>query len=237
MENKQVKELIENFKAYRDLLVPVQKNLNDFVDTYDVMRDNIDKLNVAFEGDVKGKLDLLFKQMSDQTSKTASLYDRLDQLATATDKFSGEFSKLMQVFSKVETLANTVNTLEQRAENQIAKLETAIAEKTKHYNIKDLEKALEHYNQDVKKVGDFINKDIAESLLGNQKQLENMREGLDGIVKKQQDDTASLVKLLESHKVSNDFLKKIIEEQDVNEAYLFEILDKWAASRRVKVKN
>jgi len=237
MDNKELKELIQSFKAYRDLLVPVQKNLSDFAETYDVMRTNIDKLNSAFGGDVTGKLDLLFKQMADQTGKTASLYDRLDQLATATDKFSGEFSKLMQVFGKVETLANTVNSLEKRAEEQMAKLDLAIGEKTKNYNIKDLEKALERYNQDVKKVGDFINKDIAESLMGSQKDLETMREGLDGIVKIQQDDTSSLVKLLESHKVSNDFLKKIVEEQDVNEAYLFEILDKWAASRKVKTKN
>ena len=31
-------------------------------------------------------------------------------------------------------------------------------------------------------------------------------------------------------------LRKIIEKEDVNEAYLFEILDKWAENRKVKTK-
>ena len=34
----------------------------------------------------------------------------------------------------------------------------------------------------------------------------------------------------------NELLKKIVEKQDVNEAYIFDILDKWAEDRKVKIK-
>ena len=35
---------------------------------------------------------------------------------------------------------------------------------------------------------------------------------------------------------SNELLKKIVEKNDVNEEYIFDILDKWAESRKVKTK-
>ena len=42
--------------------------------------------------------------------------------------------------------------------------------------------------------------------------------------------------LVETYKSSNELLKKIVEKQDVNEAYIFDILDKWAEERKVKIK-
>ena len=63
MENAEVKELIESFKAYRELLVPVLKNLNDFIGTYDAMRENVEKVNAAFDGNFGARLDDIFKQM------------------------------------------------------------------------------------------------------------------------------------------------------------------------------
>ena len=237
MDNIEVKELIVQFKAYRDLLLPVQKNLNDFTDTYDIMRENIDKLNTAFEGDVKGKMEELFRQMSTQASKTASLSERIDKLTEMTQNFATETQKLMGSFSTLEKAVMTINSLEQRAEEQIAKLDEAVSYKTKNYNVKELERSLETYNQDVRKVSEFINKNVGESLQGTQKQVDAMKTGLDGIVRMQNQDSETLKTLLENYKVSNDFLRKITESKDVNEAYLFDILDKWAESRRLKIKN
>ena len=214
MDNKEVKELVESFRAYRDMLVPVQKNLNDFVDTYDIMRENIDKLNTAFEGDVKGKMEELFRQMSAQAAKSASLSERIDKLTEATR----EFQKLFNSFSTLEKLVTSVNSLERRAEEQISKLDEAVSVKTKTYNIKGIEQSLN-------------------SFLDTHAQIGAIHGSLDSIVKTQNDDSVTLVKLLESYKASGDFLKKITESKDVNEAYLFDILDKWADSRKLKIKN
>ena len=46
----------------------------------------------------------------------------------------------------------------------------------------------------------------------------------------------SIDKLVESYNSSNQLLKKVVENKDVNEQYIFEILDKWAEDRRVKTK-
>ncbi|MCL2621940.1 MAG: hypothetical protein FWD32_02805, partial [Firmicutes bacterium] len=70
----------------------------------------------------------------------------------------------------------------------------------------------------------------------NKKYLEQLKGGLDGVVKYQTDEKTTLENLVTGHKASADFLKKLTESRDVNEAYLFDVLDKWADSRRVKTK-
>ena len=42
--------------------------------------------------------------------------------------------------------------------------------------------------------------------------------------------------LIEEYKATNAFLRKIVENNDVNESYLFDVLDKWAQDRKVKIK-
>ena len=44
----------------------------------------------------------------------------------------------------------------------------------------------------------------------------------------------SIEKLIESYNCSNKLLKKVVEGNDVNEQYIFEILDKWAEERNLK---
>lgn len=236
MNNEETKELIESFRAYRDLLTPVQKNLSDFVQTYDVMKENIDKLNIAFEGDVKGKIENLFENMAEQAGKTASLSGKIDELASATDKFAYETAKLGEAFERIETLAASVEKIEGDAQKQIAKLDKMVEEKSRSYDLNSLERSLESYNDGIKKVGEFINKDIAGALSGSNKQLDAMRGGLDAVVKAQTVSESSLEKLIGEHKAASEFLKTIVQKQDVNEAYLFDILDRWAQSRKLKIR-
>ena len=47
----------------------------------------------------------------------------------------------------------------------------------------------------------------------------------------------SIDKLVDAYSTSNQLLRKIVENKDVNEEYIYEILDKWADSRKVKRKN
>ena len=228
MDNTEVKQLIESFKQYRDLLVPVQKNLNDFIGTYDAMRENIDKMNAAFGEDLRGRLDDIFKQMSGQASKAADLSANVERLSAAADKYSQEVDKLSALFGKIGDRLSAINEIEKRAEAQISRLDEVMGEKSKNYNLTELQRALDSYNKDVNKVGEFINKDVAEALFDTRSKLESMKTGMDGVLRSRGDETATLGKLIETYSSSSELLKKIAEKQDVNEAYIFEIIDKWA---------
>ncbi|MCL2798372.1 MAG: hypothetical protein FWD58_10040 [Firmicutes bacterium] len=235
MDNE-LKDLIESFKGYRDLLVPVQRNLADFTATYDAMKENIDKLNASFGGDVKQKVEDVFRQMSGQAAKAADLSSRIDQLAASANRYAAEMNSLVGIFAKIEERLTAVNALEGRAEAQIARIEAILEEKSKSYNLKELQAALDRYNQDVKKVADFINKDVADTMKASHDRLDAMKNGLDGVVKARSGEGATLEKLMQSFSASEGFLKRISEKADVNEAYVFELLDRWAESRKVKTK-
>ncbi|MDR2634505.1 MAG: hypothetical protein LBC13_00835 [Clostridiales bacterium] len=236
MDNNEVKSLIEAFKAYRELLTPIQSNLNDFIDTYDSMKDNIDKLNQAFGGDIKSRLETIYKTLSGQAEKAADLSSRIDQFTKLTNKYTAEVTQLVTVFSRVEERIASVNELERKAEGQISRLDSIIDEKNKSYNIKDLQRTLDSYNGNVQKVSEFINRDVADSLNRSQKKLENIKDGVDDIMRKQRDENISVEKLLETYLTTSETLKKIAEKEDVNEEYLFEVLDKWAENRNVRIK-
>ncbi|NCA67659.1 MAG: hypothetical protein EOM87_06320 [Clostridia bacterium] len=236
MENNDIKTLIESFKGYRDLLNPIQTNLHDFVETYDSMKNDIEKLNTAFEGDIKGNLEKIYKNLSRQAEHATDLSSRIDQFITMTNKYTSDVTRFVGLFEKVEERIRLVNDLESKAEAQIGKLDEILEEKRKNYNVKELQRTLESYNANVQKMSEFINKDIAEALSQNYKKLDTIKSGNDNLTKKLKEENTSVESLLNAYLTTNELLKQITEKEDVNEAYIFEIIDKWAEDRKLKIK-
>jgi len=236
MNNQELQQLITSFKGYRDLLVPVTKNLTDFMGTYDVMRENIDKLQSSFSGDIKASLEDLFKQMSAGASKANELSSQIDKLTAAASSYTSQVGNALSSLTKIEQRLSAVTDIEKRAEGQLARLDELLQEKTKSYNLKDLQGALDKYNDEVKKVSAFINKDVSSIILESHDSVLQLKGGIDELVKKRSDEHETLQSLLKSHTATENYLKSITESRDVNEAYMFEILDKWALSRGVKAK-
>ena len=46
----------------------------------------------------------------------------------------------------------------------------------------------------------------------------------------------NITDLVNSYKSTNELLTNIVMSEGVNEEYIFEILDKWAKERKVKIK-
>ena len=86
-------------------------------------------------------------------------------------------------------------------------------------------------------VSEFINKDVAENIVENTKVIQEIRGGNANVIKHLEDEKVSIDALAESYSKSTQLLKKIVEKNDVNEEYIFDILDKWAEERKVKTKN
>ena len=236
MNNTELQSLIESFKGYRDLLAPIQKNLGDFMGTYDAMRDNIEKLNSSFAGDLKAKIEDLFKEMATQAGKANDLSGQIDKLASSAAKYTSEVGAFVARFSKIEERLSAILELEKRAEAQIGRLDALLEEKTKNYNLKDLQAALDKYNEEIKKVSAFVNKDVGSIILESVDSLQSMKGGIDELIRQKGDEQDTLKSLLASYRATGDYLKKLTENRDVNEAYMFEVLDKWALERGVKVK-
>jgi len=236
MDNKEISSLINAFVGYRDMLVPIQSDLNEFLNTYTSLKGDIDKLSNAFSGDAKSKLDEIHKSLAQQAQKSEELTRKVDQFLRSSTKYTEEVDKLISTFEGIESRIKSVNEIEAKAEAQISKLENIIEEKKKTYNLKDLERNLESYNSNLQSMVGFVNKDIAENLVANSKTIQSIKDGSENIVVRLKEEKKSIDDLIESYKTSNDLLKKIVENNDVNEEYVFDIIDRWAETRNIKIK-
>ena len=134
-----VKSLVEAFKEYRDLLTPVTENLREFADTYDSLKGDIGRLSEAFEGDVTGNLDRIYKTLTKEAEKAQSLSHEIDAFLSRSEKYEAQLEKLSATFEKLDGTLSSLSKLESDAEEQIGKLESTLDEKRKNYNLKELE--------------------------------------------------------------------------------------------------
>ena len=236
MDNNEVNALIDAFVGYREMLVPIQADMHEFLNTYVAMKNDVDKLDEAFSGDVQAKLSEIYKLLASQAEKSEELVRKVDQFLKTSGKYTEGVENIISKFESVQERLSVVDDLEKRAEEQIGRLDTIIEEKRRNYNIKELEKSLDAYNANLEQVGEFINKDVAENIVSNTKAIQSIKDGNENIAKCLQDEKKSIDALAEAYVSSNEVLKKLVEKQDVNEEYIFEILDRWAESRRVKTK-
>lgn len=237
MENSEVNALIDAFIGYREMLVPIQNDMHDFLETYDALKNDVEKLDKAFSGDVQGKLTEIYKTLSSQAEKSEALTRKVDEFLKSTTKYTDEVSKLMTMFESIQTKISAVNDIETKAEEQISRLDEILEEKKRNYDLKDLKNSLDKYNANLQSVSEFINKDVAENIVENTKTIQEIKSGNTNVVNSLMEEKSSIEALSENYKTTNELLKKILEKNDVNEEYIFDIIDKWAEDRKVKTKN
>jgi prophage DNA circulation protein len=236
MENSEVNALIDAFIGYREMLVPIQNDMHDFLETYDALKNDVEKIDKAFSGDVQGKLTEIYKTLSSQAEKSEALTRKVDEFLKSTSKYTEEVSKLMGMFETIQTKISAVNEIETKAEEQISKLDDILEEKKRNYDLKDLKNSLDKYNANLQSVSEFINKDVAENIVENTKTIQEIKSGNTNVVTHLMEEKSSIEELSKNYVETNALLKKILEKNDVNEEYIFDIMDKWAEERRVKTK-
>ena len=237
MENSEVNALIDAFIGYREMLVPIQNDMHDFLETYDALKNDVEKIDKAFSGDVQGKLTEIYKILSSQAEKSEALTRKVDEFLKSTSKYTEEVSKLMGMFESIQTKISSVNEIETKAEEQISRLDDILEEKKRNYDLKDLKNSLDKYNANLQSVSEFINKDVAENIVENTKTIQEIKSGNSNVVTHLMEEKSSIEELSKNYVETNALLKKILEKNDVNEEYIFDIMDKWAEERRVKTKN
>ena len=235
-QGQDLQALIQAFLGYRDLLTPVLDSLTEFVNTYDGLRNDIDTLNQAFAGDVKGKLEQISSTLAQQAARSTDLASQIDRFVSMGDRYVHQISSLSDTLGKVEAEMRSVGELEQKANEQLQKLDALVQEKRNNYNLRDLQRSLDNYNNSVQRVSDFINKDVAQGLQEGNSRLDSIRSQNEVLLRELGREGQDVGALLGEYRANNALLAKLVEQKDVDEAYLFDILDRWAASRGVKRK-
>ena len=98
MENSEVNALIDAFVGYREMLVPIQADMHEFLETYGALRSDVEKLDNAFSGDVQGKLSEIYKTLASQAEKSEELTRKVDQFLKSSSKYTEEVENGKAVF-------------------------------------------------------------------------------------------------------------------------------------------
>ena len=122
MESKEISLLIEAFVGYREMLVPIQSDLNEFASTYSMLRSDIEKLSNSFSNDAKAKLDEIYRSPAAQAQKSEELTRKVDQFLKSSTKYTEEVDKLIGTFENINKRISGINEIENKAQAQIEKL-------------------------------------------------------------------------------------------------------------------
>ena len=236
MNENTIKELIDSFIAYRNLIAPLQDSLHSVSKTYEEIRNDLDNLAKSFSGNSVNQLEKVHATINAQAKSGQELSRKIEEYASSSEKYAQAVEDMSSRFSEVVNRIDSLSEIEKSAQSQLARIDTLIAEKRSSYNLKELQKSLDGYNTNVEKISDFINKDIASVLKQNADKIESIRkenEVLSNAVAEQGKDIATLIAEFSE---TSALLKKLVEGGSVNEEYLFDAFDKWAEERKVKIK-
>lgn len=229
-----IKMLIATFKEYRDLITPIEASLKSFSLSFDSIREDIKNLNLGTDGTIQTKLDKIYRELSSQADKTKSLTSEVDRFLSTTNRYVSSVDSLVSTIGKIEKGFASIESIEGKAQEQIEKLNVIIEDKRKNYDVKSLEKKLDQYSLGIEKVNDYINKDVVDVLSASHEKISQIQDKNKSIYESVVSEKESIDKLVESYTQSNKLLRQIVEGEDVNEQYIYEILDKWALDRKVK---
>ncbi len=231
-----IKELIDSFIAYRNLITPLQDSLNSVSKSYEEIRNDLDNLTKSFSGNAAAQLEKVHSTINAQAKSGQELGRKIEEYASSSERYAQAVNDMSSRFSDVVNRIDSLGKIEKSAQSQLAQIDNLISEKKSSYNLKELQRSLDGYNKNVEKISDFINKDIASVLKQNADKIETIRkenEDLSAAVAQQGKDIAVLITEFSQ---TSELLKKLVEGSSVNEEYLFDAFDKWAADRKVKIK-
>ena len=231
-----IKDLIESFIEYRNLIAPLQESLHSVSKTYEEIREDLDNLTRSFSGNSALNLEKVHSTLNAQAKSGQELTRKIDEYSQSGERYARAVNDMTARFSAVVDRVDSLQEIEKSARSQIERIEGLIEEKKSSYNLKELQKSLDGYNTNVEKISDFINRDIAAVLKENAEKIESIRkenEELSRAVSEQGKDIAALIAEFSE---TTKLLRKVVEGSTVNEEYLFDAFDKWAADRKVKIK-
>ena len=218
------------------MIAPLQDSLNSVSKSYEEIRNDLDYLTKSFSGNAAAQLEKVHSTINAQAKSGQELGRKIEEYASSSERYAQAVNDMSSRFSDVVNRIDSLGKIEKSAQSQLAQIDNLISEKKSSYNLKELQRSLDGYNKNVEKISDFINKDIASVLKQNADKIETIRkenEDLSAAVAQQGKDIAVLITEFSQ---TSELLKKLVEGSSVNEEYLFDAFDKWAADRKVKIK-
>ena len=231
-----IKQLIDSFSAYRNVLSPLQESLHSLAETYVAIREDLDNLAKNAGGNAGSQLEKIHATLNQQAKSGQELARRVEEYAESGERYSRAVEEMTKRFGEIASKLDTIDKIEKTAENLMGRLEELVEEKRASYNVKELQRSLDTYNKNVERISEFINKDIAQVLQQNADKIESIRRENEALAFVVGEQGKAVSELTATFAETSVLLRQAVEKGSVNEEYIFDAFDKWAADRKVKIK-
>ena len=232
MTENSIKELIDSFIAYRNLIAPLQESIQSVSKSYEDIKSDLENLTKSFSGNAVTQLEKVHSTLNAQARNGQELGRKIEEYSQSSEKYAQAVSDMSSRFSDIVNRIDSLCKIEKSAQSLLAQIDTLINEKRSSYNLKELQKSLDGYNKNVEKISDFINKDIATVLMQNAEKIESIRKENEQLSRAVAEQGKDISKLIEEFSQTSALLKRLVEGSCVKEEYLFDAFDKWAESRK-----
>ncbi|MDE5548832.1 MAG: hypothetical protein K2J13_01120, partial [Clostridia bacterium] len=111
-----IKELIDSFIAYRNLIAPLQDSLHSVSKTYEEIRVDLDNLTKSFSGNAANQLEKVHATINEQAKSGQELGRRIEEYAASGEKYAQAVKDMSARFADVVGRIDSLSEIEKSAQ-------------------------------------------------------------------------------------------------------------------------
>jgi len=235
MDKDTLERIINEYADSRKLMESVNSNINEFIEAYKEVSNKLNKLQRPDDIELKEKIDGLEKKLGTIDESIKEYKEILDNNINVATKINKSIinsdNAIKQINEKLTpTLELITNTL--GAMNNF----NTIVESFSQVDFSSLEKNIPEYTSQIVSLNKNVKKNIADKIKTNDIAFEKLHKSVSKVVDNSDNQTNTLGDISTKLLDTNMLLEEIVTKGNVDEQMIYEILDKWAESRNIKIK-
>lgn len=220
-KNEILTQIINHFVEERELLTQSVKGIEEFTSTYSELK--------TFLDDFKGNTNI---SVSDNLS---TIGNELNLINTTVNNYnenlSDKYKTLQEDFGKLLKKYESLTTSQDKLTNFIGKIDKFMQVLTNF----DLNKIITNLNESQTKVEsliDLVETDLKNQIETNNTQIKNAINSFNLFIETSKNQQTAVEEIAQETKATNALLQKMSKSNNINEAVLFELMDKWSEERK-----
>lgn len=221
LKSEVLTQIINHFAEERELLSQSVQGIEEFVKTYTELK--------IFLDDFKGKENI---NVSDNLSNINKELNAMNEIVNSyNSNLSGKYKKLQEDFDQLLKKYQTLETSQKKLTNFVDKIDNFMQVLTK-LDLNEMAASLNNNQTKVEKLNALVEKDLKEQIEKNNKNVQSVIISFKQFIEASKKQQTEVNKIAQETKVTNDLLKEMSKSNNINQAVLFELMDKWAEERK-----
>lgn len=235
IKNEEIQKLIETFVMQTQEMKKVNENLNNFLSVFSVAKERIEKLEIKQDSNITNEIEELSKRVNQVNNQSEILSNNFADYIALSEKFNETILSLGNRFSELENKITKLEQTESNITSSLKKLDT-ISEDVSHFRVDSLTEKLSLFDNVVSEVKNSLNGKVSENLEKNNSIMLSLQKDFNEKLSKINSTGSSLEKIAEQSTTTNAVLNKILDKNEIDKSYLYDLLDEWSESRKLKIK-